>query len=113
MKHLNQQQLDTLRDLLEKKLVGLSAYNHNIESESPVNDFDRLEANEAGDDATEAYEILESEALGDASSSMVSEVRAALDRMKNKTYGIDEKTGEPIIYERLLMFPEARTAHAE
>jgi DnaK suppressor protein len=113
MKHLNPQQIATLRVALDEKLSRLSAYHDHIESESPVNDPDRLENNEAGDDASEAYEILESEALGGISSGMVKEVRAALDRMKDGTYGLDVNTGEPIPYERLLMLPEAKTAHAE
>lgn len=113
MKHLTAQQLATLRVILEEKLTRLSAYNENIENESPIHDPDRLENNESGDEASEAYEILESEALGGISSGMVKEVRAALDRMEEGHYGLDVKTGEPIAYERLLMLPEAKTAHAE
>lgn len=113
MKHLTSQQLATLRVALDEKLSRLTAYNHHVESESPVNDPDRLENNEAGDDASEAYEILESEALGDVSMDMVREVQAAIERIEEGTYGLDVHTGEPIPYERLLLLPEAKTAHAE
>ena len=37
------------------------------------------------------------------------ELRAALERIDNGTYGIDEVTGEPIAPERLEAFPAART----
>ncbi len=113
MKHLNPQQLATLRTVLEDKLVRLTSFHDRMEEESPVNDATRLDNNEAGDDASEAYEILESEALTDISSDMVDEIRAALERMEEGSYGLDESTGEPIPYERLLLVPETRSAHAE
>lgn len=42
-------------------------------------------------------------------SETMSEVDAALIRMKERRYGVSETTGEPIDYERLLVIPWART----
>lgn len=109
MRHLNQQQLETLRQKLQERAKSLGSYQESIREESPINDPERLENKEAGDEAFEAYEILESEALGGESAAMLAEVKAALQRMREGTYGVDEKTGEPIPYERLLLLPEART----
>lgn len=39
----------------------------------------------------------------------LAEVEAALDRIEKGTYGIDERTGEPIAPERLEALPAART----
>ena len=39
----------------------------------------------------------------------LAELQAALDRIDNGTYGIDEVTGEPIDPERLEALPTART----
>jgi len=46
-------------------------------------------------------------------SETLTEIDAALDRMKQDRYGVSEATGEPIDYERLLVIPWARTAASE
>ena len=43
-------------------------------------------------------------------SETMSEIDAALIRMKERRYGVSEATGEPIDYNRLLVIPWARTA---
>lgn len=109
MKHLSEDQKKELRSRLEEKLARLTSYRQSVRDENPANDPDRLENNESGDEAMEAYEMLESEALQGESTSIIHEIRAALKRMDEGVYGVDEKTGQPIPYERLLLFPEART----
>lgn len=43
-------------------------------------------------------------------SETMSEIDAALDRLKEGRYGVSETTGEPIDFRRLLVIPWARTA---
>ena len=43
-------------------------------------------------------------------SETMSEIDAALTRLKEGRYGVSETTGEPIDYKRLLVIPWARTA---
>jgi RNA polymerase-binding transcription factor DksA len=43
-------------------------------------------------------------------SETMSEIDAALNRLKEGRYGVSETTGEPIDYKRLLVIPWARTA---
>ena len=40
---------------------------------------------------------------------MIAEIDAAFYRLENGSYGVSEKTGEPIAYERLLLIPWARS----
>lgn len=109
MNHLTQQQLAELRQILEQKRESLSDYQRSEESADPANDPERLSTNESGEEALEAYEMLESEALTGATKSMLEDIEAALVRMDEGTYGLDEETGEPIPYLRLKLFPWART----
>ena len=113
MKHLSADQQKELRTRLEEKLARLTSYRQSVRDENPANDPDRLENNESGDEAMEAYEMLESETLNDETTTIIREVRAALKRMDEGTYGVDEKNGQPIPYQRLLLFPEARTGAQE
>jgi len=46
-------------------------------------------------------------------SETMSEIDAALIRMKERRYGVSETTGEPIDYERLLVIPWARTGSSD
>lgn len=109
MKHLSSEQIAELQRRLENKLVGLRGYKTSVIEENPVNNPDRVEENEAGDEAAEEYGILASQTLEQTSDNMIHEVEAALNRIKAGTYGMDEETGLPISYERLLVMPEART----
>ena len=43
----------------------------------------------------------------------IGEINAAIVRMDNGRYGISEKTGEPISFERLKIIPWARTSAAD
>ncbi len=110
MSHLTADQINRLQSILEEKLTGLHGFKTSMIEENPINNPDRVEENEAGDDAVEEFGILNAETLEQASGDMIDEVEAALLRIKAGTYGHDEITGEPIPFERLLVVPEARTA---
>lgn len=69
-------------------------------------------ASDTHDRADVARSIVESEqqqALLESLRANLDEVDAALARIDDGTYGIDEVTGEPIDAERLEAFPTART----
>jgi RNA polymerase-binding transcription factor DksA len=109
MSHLSTEQITKLRSMLEEKLAKLHGFKTSVIEENPVNNPDRVEENEVGDDAVEEYSILNAQALEGASGDMIDELEAALARIEDGSYGLDEATGEPIPYERLLVMPEART----
>lgn len=109
MKHLTADQLAELQKQMEHRLASLEDYYADIEETDPTNQVDRDEYNESGDDSVENYEILESESLSETAGDLISELKAGLQRMESGTYGVDEVTGEPIPFDRLQLFPEART----
>lgn len=114
MSHLTEAQIAQLEQQLREKLAKLRAYQGNVVEESPVNDPDRLSSNEASEESLETYGMLASETLEGETGAMIEDVEAALARIADGTYGIDEETGEPIPFARLQLFPEARTnPHAE
>jgi RNA polymerase-binding transcription factor DksA len=111
MKHLTKEQLAQLQQKLEAKLAQLTQFKQGFDQANPVNDPDRtIDNSESGDEALEDHSILENDALSDEAKEMIAEVQAALDRMKNGTYGIDPDTGAEISFARLNLVPEARTA---
>lgn len=111
MKHLNKQQLEQLKTQLEAKLTPLKQFQTSIDETNPIHDESRLVGNaEAGDEALEDDQILQSEVLSEESRLMIAEVKAALQRIEAGNYGLDEVTGQPIPFERLRLVPEARTA---
>lgn len=109
MRHLKTDQIEELKKLLVSKLNKLEDYQEDVEAADPANDPERGSSNESGDDALESYNLIASGALENTTDLMIDEVKAALERIAKGTYGLDEKTGEPIPFERLKFFPEART----
>lgn len=61
------------------------------------------------ENATEVENYADNLAVEDNLEHQLSEVVAALERIERGTYGICEKTGEPIPTERLRAYPAART----
>ena len=109
MKHLSSAQIQELKELLEKNLAKMLDYAENLEEVDPANDEDRVNDNaEAGDEALEDYGILENQVLESAADESIADIKLALERMENGTYGIDEETGEPIPFLRLKLYPTAR-----
>jgi DnaK suppressor protein len=109
MKHLSEGQLQELKRKLEEQLADLEDYTQNLEEEDPRQYADRVNDNaEIGDEALEDYSMMENEVLENAADNSIADIRLALAKMEDGTYGIDEKTGEPIAYERLKLFPAAR-----
>jgi DnaK suppressor protein len=51
--------------------------------------------------------------IADRERALLAEVEHALEKLRTGTYGVDERTGEPIAYERLAAVPWARGAAEE
>jgi YteA family regulatory protein len=65
--------------------------------------------NHPADTATQLYEREKDLALDRQAEAELEDIRDALKRMDDGTYGIDEKTGKKISEERLMAIPTART----
>lgn len=110
MKHLTPPQVEQLKKQLQEKLNQLTQFRESVDEANPINDPTRLVDNaELGDEAMEGDQILQNDVLSDQSKAMIADIRAALQRIQEGTYGIDEDTKEPIPFERLRLVPEAHT----
>lgn len=86
---------------VEKNSAALRAEVNNIAEEDESGDFeDRAELQIDNTSDQSLLQQLEYE---------LSEIDAALERIRNGTYGVCEKTGHPIPEARLRAFPTART----
>ncbi|KGX89519.1 hypothetical protein N781_07455 [Pontibacillus halophilus JSM 076056 = DSM 19796] len=112
---LTEQQQQQLKDQLESlRTEALKELdNHNGYSEDTgvhettvgeLADYD----NHPGDTGTEEFEQDKNAALTNHAQDRLDEIDAALDRLSNGTYGVSEKSGEPIPFERLEAMPTAR-----
>ena len=72
---------------------------------SELADYDQHPA----DSATEPFEHEKDLGILEELENELAELQAALERIDNGTYGVDEVTGEPIDPARLEAFPAART----
>lgn len=108
--------LDLLRNRLLDRKSELERKLHLDESVSArrtITDFASGELstydNHPADTATQLYEREKDLAFDRQAESELQEIRDALKRIEDGTYGIDEKTGKEIPEERLLAMPTART----
>jgi RNA polymerase-binding transcription factor DksA len=98
--HAEQSRVEQLVDGLRTEL-GTSE-NDDI---SELSDYDQHPA----DTATETFEREKDLSILEQLEAELVELQAALARVDDGTYGIDEVTGEPIDPDRLDAFPTART----
>lgn len=101
--------LDEEKALLEKELGKIGRRDKTSaggwDATSGNMEIDPADENEVAD---KLEEIEENSGIASKLESQLSEVNAALDRIGNGTYGLDEKTGKPIEIERLEANPSAR-----
>ena len=92
---------------VEGLIAGLRDELGTSESEdvSELTDYDQHPA----DMGTETFEREKDLSILEQLEAELSELQAALERIDNGTYGIDEVTGEPIDPARLEALPSART----
>jgi DnaK suppressor protein len=103
---LTQDQLETLRRRLEDERSRLLRVLQAPTSTAPSDD-DRTEFEENAQRATERTQQL---GIAERERALLSEVERALAKFRTGTYGVGEKTGAPIPYERLAAVPWARDA---
>jgi DnaK suppressor protein len=104
---LTTQQLDALRRRLEEersKILGVlrapTAASYDEQSEPE----EMAQRTEEQDDRVE---------ISDRERALLADVERALEKLRSGTYGVDERTGQPISYERLVAIPWARAAADE
>ena len=82
------------------------------ESESEASELADYDQHPA-DSGTDTFEREKDLSILDGLEAELAEIEAAIERIEQGTYGVDELTGEPIDPERLDAVPEARTNVAD
>jgi DnaK suppressor protein len=102
VKHLSKDQLRALRAMLEEKRDALERHRRARRPPSFEAEPDPMDA------ATDA--TIEAEELGMSAhdDQLLAQIRAALARMDDGTYGLSEMSGQAIGYPRLAVVPWAR-----
>lgn len=105
------EKLEKEKKLLEEELSTISRVNPNNPSdwEATTTDIevDRADENEVAD---KMEELEDNESILNQLEPQLNEVKAALRRIEDGTYGICEVSGKPIERERLEANPSARTS---
>jgi DnaK suppressor protein len=105
---LSRAQLEELASLLADKRRELTERTVDLEQQIVIKDDCSLA--DAADAASLQENRLRARGMVEQHQHMINEIDAALRRLGNGSYGISEKTGEPIAYDRLMLIPWARTA---
>ena len=108
MSHLTQDQIQQLHEKLLSLQRDLNEKLKITQQESPSNDLERLDSNEASDDSREETKMLETEVLSEHLQNRLVSVERALERINSASYGLTTD-GEPIPFARLLIDPTAET----
>ena len=99
--------LDVEREKLQAMVADLRSETRQ-EDTGQVGELSSYDQHPA-DEGSETFEREKDLAILESLETELAEVEAALRRLDDGTYGIDEVTGEPIDPERLAARPEART----
>jgi RNA polymerase-binding transcription factor DksA len=100
--------LQSERDRVQGLIGDLRGEGLDQEEADQVGDLSHLPTHPA-DQASETFEREKDLAILEQLEREHAEIEAALQRLDDGTYGIDEVTGDPIAPERLEAFPIART----
>lgn len=101
------QRLEAERERLAGVIEGLRAENAEAD-ESEASELAHYDQHPA-DRGSDTFEKEKDLAILEGLEHDLAEIEAALQRIEEGTYGIDEVTGEPIDPERLDAYPTART----
>lgn len=107
--HLSKVQMEELKQALLNEDINLQATIDRLKKQDPFNDPDHANDNAAVD--TDVREQMGHETISAEIESLRKKmelVHMALTKMEKGTYGICEKTKQPIPFERLKLVPEAR-----
>lgn len=114
MEHLNNKQLKELKHMLTAEKEQLSKHFQPNDSENRPQTQDSLREatgelssadNHPADIATETFERGRDQAIDETLDTELEQINAALDRMKDGTYGNCAACGKPIPFERLEAIP--------
>lgn len=107
MNHIPADTLQKIQATLEAQKKKLLSVRLGVDAENPANDTSRLDNNASSDaDAAEEVMLVQTEVVGTQVDESLTRVEAALNRIKDGTYGLDEY-GQPIPVGRLLADPTA------
>ncbi len=107
--HITNEQMQELKAKLLSEKERILKLKATIDSDSPVNDPDRLNDNAASDaEASEENRMITTEVMSQETGDMLTKIESALERMENGTYGLTTD-GQEIPVERLLVDPTATT----
>ena len=94
------------REALERERTRVTGLIGDLRSEG----LDEEESDQhPADQASDTFEREKDLAILEQLESELAEIEAALARLDDGTYGVDEVSGEPIDPERLAAYPQART----
>jgi len=102
------ERLERERDRVGSLIEGLR--NEGLDEEEAANSGDITHYDQhPADQGSEVFEREKDLAILEGLENDLAEIEAALQRLDDGTYGVDEVTGQPIDPERLEAFPTART----
>ncbi len=96
------------RDRVHELIAGLKSEGLDEEEAAQSGELTHYDQHPA-DQASETFEREKDLAILEGLEAELAEIEAALQRLDDGTYGVDEVTGEPIDPERLEAYPIART----
>ena len=99
--------LEADRDRVQGLIEGLQAEGLDQEAADQVGDIAHV--TDPAAQGSETFEREKDVAILEQLERDLAEIEAALQRLDEGTYGVDEVTGEPIAAERLEAYPVART----
>ena len=99
--------LEADRDRVQGLIEGLQAEGLDQEAADQVGDIAHV--TNPADQGSETFEREKDVAILEQLERDLAEIEAALQRIDEGTYGVDEVTGDPIAAERLEAYPVART----
>jgi DnaK suppressor protein len=100
--------LQSDQERVQGLIEGLRDEGLDQEEANQVGDLSHLPQHQA-DQGSEVFEREKDMAILEQLERELAEIEAALQRLDEGTYGVDEATGEPIAAERLEAYPTART----
>jgi RNA polymerase-binding transcription factor DksA len=103
----SRRRLETEKERMQGLIEGLHQEGLDQDAADQVGDLAHV--TDAADQASETFEREKDVAILEQLEHDLAEIEAALGRLDDGSYGIDEVTGEPIVAERLDAYPAART----
>src|SRR3954467_13729013 len=102
------ERLEHERNRVTELISGLRSEGLDEEESAQSGELTHYDQHPA-DQASDTFERGKDLAILEQLESELAEIEAALVRLDDGTYGVDEVTGEPIDPERLAAYPQART----